>query len=588
MLFALAPRRSSLLSVWALCLLWLGGCSSTPKQPEQVEASPSPVAALPETAPKIEDRPFDIDTLYALLVAEIAGSRKRYDIALNNYVQQASATQDLNVVTRATRIARLLNAHQAALEMSLLWLDLEPEALEARQIAASELANANRLMEALEHSKWLLQHGQKALFEGVAAKALQIADKASIAELTKQYAQLLENYPDNAPLMVGYSLLQQASGDWDKALVLTRQALKLDSNSQTAAIQEARLLQRQSKSQAAQERMAHLVESQPKNQRLRLQYARFLMNTDLAKAQAQFQILLEQSPNDADIALSIALIQQERGFTQDAKAMLQRLLKSSRHTSIAHFQLGKIATRENDPAAALNHFDQVKDSRDYVPAVVNMTEILLEQNEWEQAIERIQSKRQSTSGDQRTSLYLLESNVFNSIGKEKEATSALDSGLQEYPTSIKLLYARAMIFASAENISGAEKDLTQIIELAPNNAAALNALGYTLADKTNRLEEAYAYIQKAFSINPKDPAILDSMGWVEYKRGNLPRALTLLQEAMNALVDHEIAAHLGEVYWVLGKKNQAREAWQKGLQTKPNSKIIRETMKRLGVAEPPQ
>lgn len=584
MLFV-TPSRLRAPYMGFLCLLLaLAGCSSTPSHDKAVQADQPSTERAEILVKKVPDRPFEVDTLYALLVAEIAGSRKRYDIALNNYIQQASATRDINVVARATRIARLLNARKAALEMSLLWLDLEAENPEARQIAASELAQANRLLEAVEQSEWLLQHQGKTLFEGIAAKAIQTRNKSSLAELDNKYRQLLELYPTNTQIMVGYSLLRQASGDNETALKLARQALKLDNKSQTAAIQEARILQMQEDSSTAFKRLAELVELQPKNQRLRLQYARLLMNSDLAKAQEQFQILLEQSPNDGDIALSIALIQQERGYTEESKTMLQRLLGSSKHSSTAHFYLGKIAASENDPATALNHFDQVENSRDYVPAVAHMAEILLRQNAMQQAIERIQSKRQSTSGDQRTSLYLLESNVLNSSGKVKAATEALNSGLQEYPTSIKLLYARAMIFANKENVSGAEKDLIQIIELAPNNAAALNALGYTLADQTDRIDEAYTYIKKALAISPNDPAVLDSMGWVEYKRGNLPQALSLLQQAMANMADAEIAAHLGEVYWVLGEHNKAQDTWQKGLKVKPDSKIILDTMDRLGAA----
>ena len=188
------------LTVAVIGSLVLQGCSQTPA----ITTEAPPAASHEEEAAPVV-RPFPAETLYALLVAEMAGSRERYDVALGNYIQQAHKTRDPGITARATRIARFLNARQAALDTSLLWVQLEPENNEARQIAATELAHSGRLQEAFEHSRHLLEGGSTPIFQGLAARAATATDTQREL-LLEQYTQLLELYPQNRKLLV--SLLQ--------------------------------------------------------------------------------------------------------------------------------------------------------------------------------------------------------------------------------------------------------------------------------------------------------------------------------------------------------------------------------------------
>ena len=130
-------------------------------------------------------------------------------------------------------------------------------------------------------------------------------------------------------------------------------------------------------------------------------------------------------------------------------------------------------------------------------------------------------------------------------------------------------------------IAQTETDLRTILQHEPNNATALNALGYTLADRTDRYEEAFELISQALSLKPDDPAILDSMGWVHYRLGQIDEALLRLRQAMKMFPDHEIAAHLGEVLWVSGQQEEARSVWEEGMKLSPNSSIIPRAMERM-------
>ena len=159
--------------------------------------------------------------------------------------------------------------------------------------------------------------------------------------------------------------------------------------------------------------------------------------------------------------------------------------------------------------------------------------------------------------------------------------ASFTAGVKFLPKSVNLLYSRAMVYEKLNNLKGLEDDLSAIIKLQPDNAAALNALGYTLADRSQRLKEAEALILKAYGIDSEDPAILDSMGWVQYRLGNYDKSVRYLRMAYEKYPDQEIAAHLGEVLWTMGKRDEARAVWGRALEKTPDSDVLKETMQRL-------
>jgi tetratricopeptide (TPR) repeat protein len=580
------PYVSTQIHRFLAVVLALTVSACTNQQPvAQVPESQPPAPALPP-APEPEiaqvpDRPFEADTLYALLVAEIAGSRNRYDIAVSNYVQQALATRDPGVTARAARIARLLNAHEAALEMADLWLQLEPNAPEAHFIAGAELARKGKLIEAAEHSAVLLGHGDEGFFDAIAGSAIQANDENQITQLQEKYTELLQAYPDNSNLHLGLSLLLHKQGKLEQALQAARRASQLAPNDHQAGLQEAHILQAMGRAEEARESLARLVSQHPDNQRLRLQYARLLASTDLKTAQQQFGKLVEQSPGDPDFTFSLGLIQLERGLLPEAADQFENLTNGSEHSDAAHYYLGQIAQTQGDLESALHHYLQVEPSSEYLPAVMQAADILASLNGLDEALQYLQTEREKAETEDRDDLYLLEAELLNKSGDEAGALTALDAGLAESPESVRLLYARGMLFTQMDLINRAEQDLKRIIELAPDNAAALNALGYTLADRTERLDEAYEYIKAALKLEPEDASILDSMGWVLYRQGKHAEALNYLLKAMEKSPDHEIAAHLGEVLWVSGAQQEAVQVWQTGLQLNPDSPLIHETLERL-------
>lgn len=559
----------------------LTGCSNL----SQPEAPLHPVELQPVVT-RVADRPFDTETLYALLVAEFAGERKRFDVMLNNYAQQAHTTRDPGVTARATRIARFLNAHNISLDMALLWSELEPWEAEARYSAAAELVHVNRLEEAFEHASRLLTSGETTGFDVIGARALQGGDLTVTHTLIKKYERMILKHPNHTPLHIGLSFLAQHAGDLPKAIESARFALTLEPDNFQAAGQEARLLQQMGQTEQALEKLGQLVNRHPENQRLRLQYARALLNTDLKAAQHQFEQMLLASPDDEDLITTLGLIQFERGMLQEAIHSFEQLLSSRERRSTGHFYLGRIAASQQDSETAIYHLSQVPPGQDYLPALALLTDILIGQNKRQTAIEYVQEQRVQTppeNREQREGLYLLEANLYSTGGRYESTLNVLQQAITELPQSSKLHYARAILYTRLDRIGEAEKDLRTVLSIAPDNAAALNALGYTLVDRTERLDEAAGYINRAYELTPDDPAVIDSLGWLQYRRGNIDEALTYLRKAMRAMPDPEIAAHLGEVLWVAEKHDEARKVWQEGLALEPNSPIIRDTLERLQV-----
>lgn len=350
----------------ALTLAVLGsGCALQPATTAE-ETIPAAEAAaeaeVPTTFAKQPESPFPIDTLYSLLAAEIAGSRQAYDIALSNYAQQARETRDPAIAERATLIARYLNNLEVAAEVASIWVDAQPENVEALTNAAVALMQNNQLFDAFEMSRRLQALGRETLFQSIAASAGNLSE-AERQELLNIYEQQLVLTPDDEQLLVGTGLLLQLNGATDDALVLARRALKHHPQSAGAGLLEANLLQQLGQDEEALARMAKLLEYHPDNQRLRLQYARILTRHNLTLAQREFALLAEQS-GDPDLRLSLGLVAMETGDLDTASQAFEQLLDSNQHVSSAHFYIAQIAEQQEDIPRAIMHYLQVDPGRD--------------------------------------------------------------------------------------------------------------------------------------------------------------------------------------------------------------------------------
>ncbi len=240
----------------------------------------------------------------------------------------------------------------------------------------------------------------------------------------------------------------------------------------------------------------------------------------------------------------------------------------------------------NESEAAIQAYAKVGQGSEYLPAKALQTYLLLLNGRLDEATQMLTEARQAQP-ESRVQLYLLEVEALTDAEQNDLAWQRIQQALKEFPGDLNLLYTRAMLAEPRNDLVQLEKDLRFILKQEPNNAMALNALGYTLADRTMRLPEARQLIEKAYQINQEDPAILDSLGWVHYRQGHLPEAENWLRQAYERFPDGEIAAHLGEILWRQGKQQEARQVWTQALSQDPDSRILKETLRRLTGSETP-
>jgi tetratricopeptide (TPR) repeat protein len=219
-----------------------------------------------------------------------------------------------------------------------------------------------------------------------------------------------------------------------------------------------------------------------------------------------------------------------------------------------------------------------------LPAQLRQADILMGNGNTAEASRRLAQARVDQP-DYAIQLYLIEAETLTNNNQGERGWQVLSQALKQYPDDLNLLYTRAMLAEKRNDLKQMESDLRAILKREPDNAMALNALGYTLSDRTTRYAEAKALIEHAHQLNPEDPAVLDSLGWVNYRLGNLDEAERLLRQALERFPDHEVAAHLGEVLWAKGEQREARKIWGKALEQQPDSPVLRSTIKRLTGAE---
>lgn len=572
--------RSAL--AFAICALTLmGGCAQQAARETTAPSLELKMAAALEKS-TADTRPFPIDTFYTLLVAEVAGNREQYDVALANYYHQAERTQDAGVAARATRIARFLNARRAALRASQLWAELEPEDPEAQLAATAELTLAGELDTALKHAEKALALGGDAPLQSLAATA--VSNRELTDRVMPEFRRLAQQYPDNGEVVLAHAMMLRATERYDEALSLVRQVQEQHPDILDAPLLETHLLVDQGKRGEAIALLEKLVEIYPRESRLRLQYARLLIRDDLDKAQQQFAELVKQHPRDGNMILSLALIRYETDNLTEAKPLLERLLLLGQHQSAAHFYLGGIAEQTDDISAAVAHFRQVEPGNDYVQAITRGTELLAASGRVDDNRAWFNELRQRHP-DQAEHFFLMEANLLREHEQNQQALALIDRAVEDHGDSGRLIYIQALINEQLGNASAFESGLRKLLARDPDNATILNALGYKLIEDETRLDEAEQLITKALELSPDDPAIIDSMGWVQYRLGNHSEAVKYLQQALEQLPDHEIAAHLGEVLWVQGNREQALQVWRNGLKSNPQSKIIPAAMKRLQINE---
>lgn len=556
-------------------------------------ATPAPVATVAPAASAVEpeatvpERAFPNDSVYPLLLAEFALRRRNFDVALQQYAKQAPLLRDPGVSAHTTHLAQYMSREQEAFEAVQLWVELEPDNLEANNTLAILLIRQGRTMDALPHLALLARNGEEANFPTL-LNGFNELEPGEQAELLAGIDTLLVEMPRDVQLLLTKALAQAELDQFDPALATLEQIFAVEPDQKQAALVEARILLAQNNPQPYT-RLQRLLEKDPQDTQVRLQYARLLTTNDMQAAQEQFEILSAQSPRNGELLLSLALINRETGNDEGAKAYLHQLLALEQHIDEAHYYLGRIAEQEGDLQTAVYHYKQVEDGREFLVANGRLGTLLFEDGQQAEYRAWLAQLREQYP-ERAEQLYGMEADLLARSDELAAALALLNQSLLELPDSTALRYARSMLAEQQGDLDLMESDLRLILAAEPTNATAMNALGYTLANRTQRYTEAYELISGALDLQPNEPAILDSMGWVLYRMNRNEEALDYLTRAYAAFPDPEVAAHLGEVLWVSGETDTARTVWQGALLKDPDNAILAETLRRLqvtGLTRPP-
>ena len=530
-----------------------------------------------------EEVRLDGDMLFNLLAAEFAGNAGNVEASLDYYRQAAETIEDSRIAARAAYIALYGKSYAEALEALDRWRELEPDAAELPQMYATVHLKLEQPEKAAEYIEvMLIASGESSADEAMAVKQL-LAKEATTRDAHIVLQKLNQREKKNKHLLILQSRYAAQLKHYEEALSLLDEVMLVDPSQYEVLIIKARILTAQGKNEEAALLIKQVLDELPDNNALRLQYARMLVEQqDMEAATEQYLILSEKLPDDAEIILSLALLSIETKHLDEAVESLQHLIDIDKKIPVANYYLGRIAQNQGENKQAVAYYLRVKSGEYAFDAQLRIGVMLAVLGKPDEGLAKLEAlAEQQSTWSLRVRSYLAQGEILRSEGRFKEGVEMYSRALQQKSDDTTLLYARGLMAEKVDRLDMAEADLLKVISKEPDNADALNALGYTLADRTSRYQEALEYIKRAAELVPDDPAILDSLGWVSYRLGKLDDALVWLSKAFNKLGDAEIAAHYGEVLWHANQKDKAREVWNKGKAQNAKNPVLLETLERI-------
>ncbi len=557
-----------------------GGSSLTRTAPDD-ENSELPVFHTKQSATATLS---NTNLMYDLLVGEVALQRGQLDSALQVYAKAARESKDPDVIERAARIADVALDAELGVEMARLWVDRDPKNLEAHQFLANGLMRSGKPEASVREFELIvtaLNDNKQSYFR----VASQLAREKNQDAALDVMGRIAHKHADDPNARLAYAQLAARYNRMPLALDQVDAALKIKHDWPDALVLRAHILQMQNKTDEALSIYTNALSNGALagNSNLRMAYARFLLDIKrFDEAYAQYSKLVESESGNSDVLYATALLALQTNHYDHAEKLLLQLLKMHERTFEASYYLGQIAEKNNFAEEAMDWYDQVSSGEFYLNARLRTSALMAKQGLVDEALNKLHAIKTS-SQQEMMQIYLMEGDIYLETGAHQKAYDIYEKALKEMPESTSLLYAHAIAAEKLNRVDIAERDLRDVLKIDPNNVQALNALGYTLADRTSRYSEALSYIQRAMTLDPKDAAIIDSMGWVQFRLGNHNEAITYLRRALELTQDSEVAAHLGEVLWEAGKKDEAINVLQSALKSWPDNKSIIAVMRRYGL-----
>jgi tetratricopeptide (TPR) repeat protein len=313
-----------------------------------------------------------------------------------------------------------------------------------------------------------------------------------------------------------------------------------------------------------------------------LQYARALLDQKQYKpARDEFQRMADENPDNPDMAYAIALISLQLNDLKSAEMELkQALSKGKKEQDTVQYYLGQLSEAKKNEEEAIAYYREVKDGEYLVAAQIRIAYLLSKRGQLAEARQLLQQAR-ATDNQQRVQLAMVEAQLLREAKQFDEAYRVLNQALEKLPNNIDLLYETAMMADKIGKPDVFEQLMRELIKIKPDHAQAYNALGYGMLERNERIPEAMRLVEKALQLAPDDAAIMDSVGWGYYRSGKLDESVKMLRRAYAGNANPEIAAHLGEVLWVRGDKDEAKKVWQDSLKENSGNEQLQAVIKKF-------
>ena len=540
-------------------------------------------AAAPTVASPAEAQgdPSSGQTVFQVLLAEIALQRGDLELASQAYANLALRTRDPKVMERTIEVAGYARRFDIAQDTARLWLDVDPASKRAQRMLVSILILSNQLDELPPYLISMLESDRNALAENLLGLNRMFARSTDRPAVFRLIDKVCQPFFGIAEAHYAVAVAANLAGQGERAKHEVRLALELRPDWEMAAFFQAQLLMRESPAEAISF-LEEFLQRNPNAREAELLLARALVGERrYTEARRHFDQLLLAYPDSPEVVYAVAIL----ALQQDDRTLAETQLKhfvSLRvpDKSPAYYYLGQIAEESSRPDEALSHYTQVVSGEHYLSAQIRRARVLAQQGQLEQGRDVLRSAK-TEKAEERVQLDVAEAALLRDAKRMQDAFDLLESKLAEQPEQPDLMYETALMAERLNKLDLMESRLRRLIELRPDNPQAYNALGYAYADRNERLEEARQLIEKALALAPEDGFILDSMGWVLYRQGDLAGALSYLERSYAKRADPEIAAHLGEVLWALGRQDDARRLFEEARKNHPTNDVLSETIQRF-------
>lgn len=543
----------------------------------KAERAPLAPAAVPTSAAELPAG----QVAYQVLLAEIALRRGYGDLALSVYAELALRSRDPQVLARAIEVAGFARRMDLAHELAQLWVETEPESVTARQTLVGVLIVLNRLDDLVPHLSKLLEQDKDNLGDNLSRLNRMLVrqpDKSAVLRLVQRVTQPYQGVAE-AHFAVAQAAL--AAGDRPLAQESVRRAQELRPEWEMPVLLEAQIVSAEAPAKVVP-LLERYLSRHPNAKDVRLHLARaYVGDKRFSDASAEFRRLLRDFPNSVEVVYPVAILALQQNDLDTAETQLKHLLELEfGDRNLVNYYLGQVMEARKNEAAAIDYYGQVGLSEPFLNARNRQAMLLARAGKLDEARQVLQQTA-TMHPTERVALGQSEAQLLRDAKRYAEALEVLERLLKSNPGNAELLYDSALVADRLDKVALVEERLRQVIALQPENAHAYNALGYTFAERNMRLDEARELVARALALLPDDAFIIDSMGWVLYRQGDLAGALIQLQKAYGLRQDPEIAAHMGEVLWGLGRQDEARRVLREAARKDPDNEALAAAVKKF-------